>query len=140
MIVKQIRLSEKDKERLSRLKGRTGITNWNVLCRWALCYSLSEPSMPNDQIYVADSNVEMSWNTFCGEYEEIYDLLVRERCIMDGLEPSAETLAKYFRLHLTRGIAYLSGTGVIRVIDDLIALAAMQATHLQLDSAKGAGH
>ena len=46
MIVKQIRLSVQDKEKLSRLKGRTGIQNWNVLCRWALCCSLREKSIP----------------------------------------------------------------------------------------------
>ena len=132
MIVKQIKLSEKDKERLSRLKGKTGISNWNVLCRWALCYSLSEPSVPFDQNYVADSNVEMSWSTFGGEYEELYELLIRERCLMDGLGTKPETLVKYFKLHLTRGIA-----NVIRSIDDLMKLAQMQAAHLQLDSAKG---
>ena len=33
MIVKQIRLSTAAKEKLARLKGKTGIQNWNVLCR-----------------------------------------------------------------------------------------------------------
>ena len=42
MIIKQIKLSNQSKDRLSRLKGKTGIKNWNVLCRWALCYSLGE--------------------------------------------------------------------------------------------------
>lgn len=137
MIVKQIRLSEKDKERLSRLKSRTGIANWNVLCRWALCYSLSEPSVPADQTYSGDSNLEMSWETFCGEYQELYDLLMRERCLLDHLGTEPKTLEKYFKLHLSRGIAYLSGTNVIRGIEDLFSLAQVQASHLQLLSAKG---
>ena len=42
MIIKQVRVSQQAKDQLSRLKGKTGIKNWNVLCRWALCYSLSE--------------------------------------------------------------------------------------------------
>ena len=42
MIIKQIKLPSQSKDKLSRLKGRTGIQNWNVLCRWALCFSLSE--------------------------------------------------------------------------------------------------
>lgn len=33
MITKQIKLSNQSKDRLSRLKGKTGIKNWNVLCR-----------------------------------------------------------------------------------------------------------
>ena len=64
MIVKQIRLSNQAKEKLSRLKGKTGIKNWNVLCRWALCFSLHENTIPTDIPINADSNVEMSWYTF----------------------------------------------------------------------------
>ena len=48
MIMKQIRLSQQAKDQLSRLKGKTGIKNWNILCRWALCYSLSEKTIPTD--------------------------------------------------------------------------------------------
>ena len=55
MIVKQIRLSNRAKERLSRLKGKTGIKNWNVLCRWAYCYSLKENTIPTPENIDADS-------------------------------------------------------------------------------------
>lgn len=126
MIVKQINLSNQSKDKLSRLKGKTGIQNWNVLCRWALCFSLSEESIPNDFELPADSNVEMSWHTFAGENHEIYDALLRARCIKDGLPTDDETLAKYFKLHLNRGIAYLSGTNIIKSIDDLISLALVE--------------
>ena len=64
MFVKQIKLPTQSKDRLSRLKGRTGIQNWNVLCRWALCFSLSESTIPTDFELPADSNLEMSWLTF----------------------------------------------------------------------------
>ena len=77
MIIKQVRLSQQAKNQLSRLKGKTGIKNWNVLCRWALCYSLSEKTLPTDIQIVADSNLEMSWFTFGGEYYEIYEALVK---------------------------------------------------------------
>jgi DNA sulfur modification protein DndE len=122
MIVKQIKLSDQAKDKLSRLKGKTGIQNWNILCRWALCFSLSEDTMPTDIGFQADSNVEISWHTFAGENHEIYDALIRARCIKDGLPTDEETLAKYFKLHLNRGIAYLAGTNVIKSIDDLINL------------------
>ena len=82
MIIKQVRLSQQAKNQLSRLKGKTGIKkNWNVLCRWALCYSLSEKTLPTDIQIVADSNLEMSWFTFGGEYYEIYEALVKAWCI-----------------------------------------------------------
>lgn len=123
MIVKQIRLSVQDKDKLSRLKGKTGIQNWNILCRWALCCSLREKSVPIDMPSVEESNVEISWMTFGGENYKIYEALIKARCIRDGLGTDDETLAKYFYLHLSRGIAYLSSTNYIRTLDDLLALA-----------------
>lgn len=122
MIVKQIRLSQQAKEHLSRLKGKTGIKNWNVLCRWALCYSLNENTMPTDLPHNADSNLEMSWYTFAGEYSELYDALIKAWCKEKALPTDSATLEKYFYLHLERGIAHLCGTGFIKNIDDLLSL------------------
>lgn len=122
MIVKQIRLSNTAKEKLSRLKGKTGIKNWNVLCRWAFCYSLGEGTVPADVSSPADSNVEMSWYTFAGEYSDIYDSLIKQWCLEKDLPIDCETLAKYFKLHLERGISYLCGTNFIKSLDDLLNL------------------
>ena len=120
MIVKQIRLSQQAKDNLSRLKGKTGIQNWNILCRWALCYSLSEKTIPTDLELPSDSNLEMSWYTFAGEYSELYDALMIEWCIEMGLPTDENSVSKYFRLNLERGIAHLCGTGFIKSIDDLL--------------------
>jgi len=122
MIIKQIRLSNASKDKLSRLKGKTGIENWNILCRWAFCYSLGESSVPPEQEIPADSNVEMSWHTFAGEYHEIYEALIKAWCLNHALPVDGETVAKYFKLHLNRGISYLSGTNLIKSMDDLVSL------------------
>lgn len=125
-MMKVIRLTVQDKEKLSRLKGKTGILNWNVLCRWALCCSLKEPSIPLDLPLGEESNVEISWMTFGGENYKIYEALIKARCIRDGLGTDEATLAKYFRLHLSRGIAYLSSTNLIRSLDDLLKMAGVE--------------
>lgn len=122
MIIKQIKLSNQSKDRLSRLKGKTGIKNWNILCRWAFCYSLGEGTMPTDIPINADSNVEMSWYTFSGEYSDLYDALMIAWCKRMDLPANEETMSKYFKLHLERGIAYLSGTNFIKNLDDLLCL------------------
>lgn len=62
MIVKHFKLSQPEKDRLIRIKAKTGIQNWNVLCRWALCWSLAEPSIPGGVDPLSDSNVEMDWS------------------------------------------------------------------------------
>ena len=123
MIVKQVRLSNKAKERLSRIKGRTGIKNWNVLCRWALCYSLKEKTLPTDIEIEQDSNLEMSWYTFAGDNSEVYEALLISWCEEMNLPTDQETLVKYFFLNLERGIQYLSATKFILSIDDLLELA-----------------
>ena len=123
MIINQIKLSNTAKDKLSRLKGRTGIKNWNILCRWAFCYSLSEGTIPADIPIESDSNVEMSWYTFAGEFHEIYEALIKEWCIEKELGTDDETIAKYFKLHLERGIGYLTGTNFIKNLDGLLELA-----------------
>jgi len=122
MIIKQIRLSQQSKDKLARLKGKTGIKNWNILCRWALCYSLHEKTIPTDVPLNADSNLEMSWYTFAGEYGDLFEAVVKAWCIKMGLSTDDETVAKYFMLNLERGIGYLSGTGFIKSIEDLLLL------------------
>lgn len=123
MTIKQVRLSQQAKDQLSRLKAKTEIKNWNILCRWALSYSLAEKTIPTDIPLVTDSNLEMSWYTFGGDYYEIYEALVKAWCLNMNLPTDDDTVAKYFRLNLERGIAHLCGTGFIRSIDDLLYLA-----------------
>lgn len=123
MIVKQIRLSNKAKEQLIRLKAKTGIQQWNILCRWALCLSLKEPTPPTDIEYPADSNVEMTWQVFGGEYQDIYEALIIQRCLDDGLGTDPNVLAKQFRLHLYRGIGRLAAHGArLKKPTDLLKL------------------
>ena len=126
MIVKQIRLSNRAKERLSRLKGKTGIKNWNVLCRWAYCYSLKENTIPTPENIDGDSNVEMSWYTFAGEYSDLYEALIIAWCRKMDIPTDNDTMAKYIKMHIERGISYLSGTNFIKELDDLLRLGAAE--------------
>lgn len=120
MIVKQFKLSIPEREKLIRIKSRTGIQNWNILCRWALCWSLAEPTIPGGIDPLSDSTVEMDWATFAGEYGEVYEAIIRQRCNNDGLGDSQEILVKYFRLHLNRGINHYSTRDVLKSCQDLI--------------------
>ena len=120
MICKQFKLSQPEKEKLIRIKSRTGIQNWNVICRWALCWALNEDTIPGGVDPQSDCNVEMSWLTFAGEYHEIYEELIRVRCLNDGLGDDPNILLKYFRLHLNRGINHYSSRDVLKSIHDLL--------------------
>jgi DNA sulfur modification protein DndE len=122
-MIETVRLSEKAKNQLSNLKRKTGIQNWNVLCRWGFCLSLAETSTPPDETIPLDSSVEMTWKTFTGGREELYWGLLLVRAKRDQVSLERETLGRYFRLHLHRGISYLNGNTSVRSIDGLARLA-----------------
>jgi DNA sulfur modification protein DndE len=122
MSLKQIRLSAQAREQLIRLKTKTGIQQWNILCRWAFCLSLRQTAPPTPIEVPADSNVEMSWQVFGGECQELYLALLKERCEQDCLGTSEEVLSRQFRLHLHRGISYLATPQATRSIGDLVQI------------------
>lgn len=121
-MIETVRITQQAKDQLMTLKRRTGVTQWNVLCRWALSRSLAEPTSPSRVELPLNSNVEIDWRTFGGPEEEIYFSLVRWRCAQDGLARDDETVSEQFKLHLHRGIAYLAGDKSLQSIEDLIAL------------------
>lgn len=103
-----VRVSQQAKDQLIKLKRITGIKQWNVLCRWALCVSLADPSPPLVRTVRGDSNVEMSWKTFAGSLDTALVALLTRRMLEsdEGFESVAEVLAA----HLHRGIGQLSGS------------------------------
>lgn len=126
MSFENIRLATPSKDRLVRLKRTTGISQWNVLCRWALVLSLTDASTPLVKDVVTDSNVEMSWKTFAGQYGDLYMALLKQRCVTDGLEPTDENVAKTLTIHLARGIGYLGAHQEMTTIEGLVEAVAAQ--------------
>lgn len=99
-----IRISQRAKEQLIQLKRQTGITQWNVLCRWALCLSLADPTPIGDFDDAADSNVEMRWEVFAGEYEKVFLGLIIERIYVECLDCGKKNITKFIRQHIHRGV------------------------------------
>ncbi|MGV9850555.1 DNA sulfur modification protein DndE [Streptomyces sp. NPDC003442] len=120
MSLENVRLSQSAKDRLVWLKRTTGISQWNVLCRWALALSLKDPSTPLVKEIVTDSNVEMSWRTFTGQHGDIYLALLKQRCLADGEEPTEENVAKALVVHLHRGVGYLGGHKGMATVEGLV--------------------
>tara|TARA_B100000780_G_C21080623_1_gene435116 strand:+ start:819 stop:1193 length:375 start_codon:yes stop_codon:yes gene_type:complete len=108
VMIDKVRLSYKEKNSITRLKGLTGLDNWNIFARWGFCYSLSL----NDEVIFAEDDkldVEMTWMVFAGKNFKIYqDLLVQE-CNRLELEPTKANLSKVLRFHLKNGINKMFG-------------------------------
>lgn len=118
-----IRLDADTKTRLSTLKRRTGIENWNTLCRWAFCLSLSDPTPVRDLQERGLGAVEMTWKTFAGDDEELYRLLLAYRSQSELGATDRESLAKTVRHHIARGTARLTANRSLKSIRELLELA-----------------
>ena len=104
-MIEVVKVSEKGKSQLAKLKKHTGVDNWNVLCRWALCASLAEDSVPPFEEIKLDSNIEMTWKTFAGKHDSLYLSLMKQRLNNDSIPQ--EEIALWFSIHLHRGVSYL---------------------------------
>ena len=109
-MIDTVKISEKARIQLITIKKRTGIQNWNILCRWAFCMSLRETTPPPFETINADSSVEMTWRTFTGGHENLYLSLLTTRAQKDGINLEKGDLNNYFKLHLHRGISYLNSS------------------------------
>lgn len=115
-MIDSIRLNKRAKNQLVTLKRRSGIKNWNILCRWAFCLSLSVTEDPRKIDQAGETAVEMNWKTFAGQQDDIYLALLKQRCLQEQLELTPKILQKQLHNHLYRGIGYLASNNGIKNI------------------------
>lgn len=123
--VENIRVSQRSREILINLKRKTGIANWNVICRWAFCDSLANQNRPVAASGSTESNIEMTWDTFAGDLSEVLLALFYKRAAQDGVKSDRHEKAAYFRSHLERGVSQLQNA---KSIHDLLGKAAATAS------------
>ena len=117
MKLTRLRVSEEASQRLSLLKGRTGLTP-NILCRIGFCLSLNDPTVPDPADYGKESDREIDRHTLTGAWDSLFVALLRERCHRDGLDE--EQLAVQFKAHIDRGVLLLYKR--VRDLNDLALL------------------
>jgi DNA sulfur modification protein DndE len=105
------------------LKKRTGIANWNTLCRWSFCLSLADETLVRDRNERNVGAVEMSWRTFATDEEAIYRFLLVERCQQEHGKTDKELLGCTLRQHISRGAARLAAAGGVKSVAELVKLA-----------------
>lgn len=121
-LVDVIRLGSATKIRLTTLKRRTGIENWNVLCRWAFCLSLADPEPLTMRHEDQGNAIEMTWKTFSGDFAEIYEILLQERETSDAVVFEMGAHSLLVRCHISRGLSRLLSTTEAGSIDSLLIL------------------
>lgn len=98
---------------LINLKKKTKVSSMNILCRWALCLSLSESTILRDieenkkEETNSELSIEIRWETFTGRENEIYLSLLKQYCLDQEIDITEPNLQKIMRLHVQRGLGYL---------------------------------
>ena len=105
MKLNRIHISEDSRNKLSILKGRTGLLP-NVLSRIGLMLSLAEVNEPELDFDATDGS-EFNRFTLIGEWDPLIVALLEERGIANGICEDNDVLVKYFRAHLNRGVRLL---------------------------------
>ena len=118
MQLNRIHISEDSRNKLSILKGRTGLLP-NVLSRIGLMLSLAEANEPELDADPSDGS-EFNRFTLMGEWDPLIVALLEERGAASRVCEDNEALVKYFRAHLNRGVRLLYGR--VRKLEDLINL------------------
>lgn len=106
MKLNRLKVTEQVSNRLSLLKGRTGLTP-NILCRIGFTLSLNDFTIPNPDDYPPNSDREIDRHTLTGPWDRLFVALIKERCKQDGLPLTDEALADQFRAHVNRGVLLL---------------------------------
>ena len=120
MQLNRIHISEDSRNKLSILKGRTGLLP-NVLSRIGLMLSFAETNDPELDADTSDGS-EFNRFTLMGEWDPLIVALLEERGAANGLDEDNEALVKYFRAHLNRGVRLLYGR--VKGLKDLANLLA----------------
>ena len=124
MPIRTIRIVETDRDLLSRLKRHTGVKTFNVLCRWAFCHSLADPNPTIVDPLGNASSLEINWDVFAGEHEDLYWALLVQRVHKDGMPTDEATLTREFYRHLHRGLGQLANISQKPSIRQLVGLVA----------------
>ena len=118
--VETVRISKQGRDQLMKVRRQTGIENWNILCRWALCLSLREETPPPAVKQKLDGGVEMTWKVFSGDESDTISALLALRTNTDGFDDSVEGPSNCLKAHLHRGLSYMaSGQGTSSITDFL---------------------
>lgn len=107
MRLSRIYTSKDSRNKLSALSSRTGLSP-NILCRIGLMLSLAESNQPEVDKDTTDGS-ELHRDTLMGEWDPLIVALLEEWCIANRIGTDNDTLVKYFRAHLNRGVRLLYG-------------------------------
>jgi len=116
-MIETVKLSDRARNQLITVKKRTGVANWNIICRWAFLLSLKDKSKPALEKIEFNGAIEMTWRTFAGNNDKLFLALLMKRLKEDGIALDKGTVNDYFKTNLHRGISFLTDSKRKKLID-----------------------
>lgn len=107
-MIERIRINAQGRSQLVQIKRKTGIDQYNVICRYALVLSLAEKSIPPTENGTLGNGIEIDWRTFCGGETILYEDMIAHRCKEEGKKINEENARECLTIHVHRGLAYLN--------------------------------
>jgi DNA sulfur modification protein DndE len=107
-MIESIKLTETEREMLVRIKRKTGIESWNVLCRWAYFLGLSHEKPATNTSHEKRDAVEIKWETFAGKNSNIYSAITKLQYSLEISRKKDITLFDFIHSNLSIGIRILS--------------------------------
>ena len=120
--IETLRTTTNVKNLLTRIKGVTGIQYWNVICRWGLCLSIKQSTLPR-LIEEKLDGIEIDYDVFVGKNKIIYTQLLINDLQKHKIEITKENLYKYLYAHVNRGVSIIYNYKM-KSISDLASLIA----------------
>ena len=102
-----LRLTDKSKDLLAKLKRSTALEHWNEICRIAFALSIRDRSLPPPAAEGGKKGIEMTWKTFAGEYAEAYAGLLTCRHLVDSKKNKELSVEESLKRHVHRGLGIL---------------------------------
>lgn len=115
-----LRTTSNIKNILVRLKSITGVQYWNVVCRWALCTSLKQSTLPR-LIEEKLDGVEIDYDVFVGKNKIIYTQLLLNNLKKHNVRLTKDNINKYLYAHVNRGVSILYNYKM-KTIKDLLKI------------------
>ena len=118
--IEKLRTTSNIKNILVRLKSITGVQYWNVVCRWGLCTSLKQSTLPRLVEEKLDG-VEIDYDIFVGKNKIIYTQLLLNNLKKHNVELTKDNTYKYLYAHVNRGVSILYNYKM-KTIKDLFSI------------------
>lgn len=105
--IEVVRLSQSDKDLLTKIKRKTGVDSWNVLCRWALTVALAQPNAVYVKSPEKRDSIEIKWDTFAGKNSSLYRGILLVQYSEYKQHSSELSMNDFFHSALSKGINIL---------------------------------